>query len=197
MRGGSQYVRGQHGVGGPAGRVLRVAGGGGDQQCDHLLGGGLLPVGGHLLTDHGLHPPVQLKAARLAAGQGVADQVADGIGQGVGIGGGDGPQRLVQQRSVLAEKNQGDGFGGEEGGPLQQLGGGRGLLAQPVEGQCPGGIEPSVVADHVAAGQQGGAVGAEAAQVVGRRQVGLLQIAGGLGGGQRQVPELRGEFVGQ
>jgi hypothetical protein len=54
-----------------------------------------------------------------------------------------------------------------------------------------------VVTDHVPAGQQGLAAGTEAAQIVGGRQVGLFQVAGGLGGGQRQVPELGGEFVGQ
>jgi hypothetical protein len=38
---------------------------------------------------------------------------------------------------------------------------------------------------------------AEAAQVVDRRQVGLLQVAGGLSGGQRQIAEFGGELVGE
>ena len=50
---------------------------------------------------------------------------------------------------------------------------------------------------YVAAGQQGRPVFAEPAQVVRRRQVGLLQVAGGLGGGQRQVAEFGGELVRQ
>ena len=85
--GGGQHVRSQLSVGGPVDRVLRVAGGGGSQQRDHPLGGGLLPVRGELLTDHGLHQPVDLEALGGAAGQGVADQRADGVGQRIGIGG--------------------------------------------------------------------------------------------------------------
>src|SRR3954471_24114874 len=68
-RRGGQHVRGQLGEGRPAGRVVRVAGGGGGQQRHDLVGGGLLPVTGYPLTDHGLHQPVQLEAAGGAAGQ--------------------------------------------------------------------------------------------------------------------------------
>ena len=38
---------------------------------------------------------------------------------------------------------------------------------------------------------------AEAAQIVGGRQIGLFQVAGALGGGQRQIAEFGGELVGQ
>ena len=167
QRGGGEHVRGELGVGGPAGRILRVAGGGGGQQRHHLLGGGLLPVGGKLLADHRLHQPVHLEAVGVAAGQGVADQRADGVGEGVGIGGG-GAQRLVQQVGVVAEQGQRNGFGGEEGGQLQQLHRGRVLAAQPLQRQRPGGVDPPGIADHVAAGEQGRPAGAEPAQIVRR-----------------------------
>ena len=54
-----------------------------------------------------------------------------------------------------------------------------------------------MITDYFTAGQQGRPVGAEAAQIVGGRQDGLLQVAGGLGGGQRQVTELGDQLVGQ
>jgi hypothetical protein len=90
-----------------------------------------VPVRGKLVADHGLHQPVDLEAAGRAAGQGVADQGSDGVGQGVGVGGG-GAQRLVEQLRVAGEQGQRNGFGGEEGGQLQQLDGSRVLVAQPL-----------------------------------------------------------------
>src|SRR3712207_9372712 len=74
---------------------------------------------------------------------------------------------------------------------------GRVLIAEPLQRQRPGGVDSAVVAAHVAAGQQSRPVGAEAAQVVSGRQLGLLEIAGDLGGGQRQIPEIGGQLVGQ
>jgi hypothetical protein len=86
---------------------------------------------------------------------------------------------------------------GEEGGQLQQLHRGRVLARAAAPATAPRRCRPPGVADHVAAGQQGRPVGAEAAQIVRRRQVGLLQVAGGLRGGQRQIAQLGGELVGQ
>jgi hypothetical protein len=71
------------------------------------------------------------------------------------------------------------------------------LAVQPLQRQRPGGVEPAVIAQHLAAGEQGRPVSAESAQIVARRQVGLLQIGGGLRGGQRQVAQLGGKLVGQ
>jgi hypothetical protein len=124
------------------------------------VGGGLLPIGGKLVTDDRLHQPVDLEAVGVAAGQGVADQGADGVGEGVGVGGG-GAQRLVQEVGVVAEQGQRDGFGSQEGGQLQQLHAGRVRAAQLIGGQRPGGVDPPVITDYFTAGQQGRPVGAE------------------------------------
>jgi hypothetical protein len=72
-RGGGEHVRNELGVGGPAGRVLLIAGGSGGRQRHYPLGGGPLPVGGQLVADDGLHEPVDLEGVGVAAGQGVAD----------------------------------------------------------------------------------------------------------------------------
>src|SRR4051794_10751609 len=133
-RGGGEHVWSQLGVAGPAGRILRVAGGGGGQQRQHPLGGGLRPVGRKLVADDRLHQPVHLEAAWVATDQGVADQGTDGVGERVGVGGG-GAQRLVQEVGVLAEQGQRNGIGGEEGGQLQQLHRGRVLAAESLQGQ--------------------------------------------------------------
>src|SRR3712207_8027951 len=55
----------------------------------------------------------------------------------------------------------------------------RSFIAESLQGQRPGGVDPAGIAGHRAAGQQGRPMGAEPAQIVRRRQVGLLQIAGG------------------
>jgi hypothetical protein len=191
-----EYVRGELGVGGPVDRLLRIAGGCGGQQHDYSLGGGLLPVGREPVADHRLHQPVHLEAVGVAAGQRVADQRADGVGERVGVGG-DAAQRLIEQVGVVADQGQGNRFGGEEGGQLQQLHRGRLLAAQPVQRQRPGGVDPPGIAHDLAAGEQACAAGAEPAQIVARRQVGLLEISGGLGGGQRQVAQFGGELVRQ
>ena len=96
QRASGEHVRSELGIAGPAGRVLRVAGGCGGQQRHRLVGDGLLAVGRKLLADDRLYQPVHLEAVGVAAGQRVADQRAEGVGEGVGVGGG-GAQRLVEQ----------------------------------------------------------------------------------------------------
>ena len=89
------------------------------------------------------------------------------------------------------------GSGARKAGQLQQPHRGRVLVAKPLQRHRPGGVDPPGIADHVAAGEQGRPVGAEPAQIVGGRQIRLFQVAGGLCGGQRQIPEFGGELVGQ
>ena len=196
QRAGGEHVRSQLGIAGPAGRIIRVAGGTGGQQRHRSVGDGMLPVERKLMADDRLHQPVHLEAVGVAAGQRVADQRAEGVGEGVGVGGG-GAQRLAEQVGVVVDQRQRNGFGREEGGQFQQLHRGRVGAAETVQRQRPGGVNPPGVAHHLAAGEQVGSAGAEPAQIVGGWEVGLLQIGGGLRGGQRQVAELGGELVGQ
>ncbi len=107
------------------------------------------------------------------------------------------PQRGRPGDRGVGEQRQGDGFGGQERADLEQGDGGRADRVEPFQGDRPGGVHSALVVQHVAGGEQPGPVGPEAAQVVRGRQPGLFQVAGGLRGGQWEVAEFGGQFVGR
>ena len=96
--------------------------------------------------------------------------------------------------SWSGEQCQRNRFGRKECADLQQRQRPRVDGPQLLQGQLPGGVDPTLVVDDVTAGEQRRPTMDELPQVLLRVHPGLLHVGGGLRHGQRQVAEFGGQI---
>ena len=124
----------------------------GSQERQDLFCSGLLVGGSLAVADNRLDQPVQLEAVQLAAGREkptIAPSVsarASGSAAVVRNGSSSSSGWPVNRRSGI-------GSGAEEGGQLQQRHSCWAVLLEPVQRQGPGGIQLTLIAEHLAFGQ--------------------------------------------